>query len=127
VVVNGEGVQGLIAPLFQAGARSVLATQWEIGDQAAVRFIRTFYDHLAEGRAVGEALRLAKLDAIKANVPPHDWAAFMVIGDPLVSVPLQPPSWWRGPWLIAALVILTTAGALLYWLRMRSGRKEDAR
>ena len=47
VLVAGEGVQGLTAPLLQAGARSVVATRWRIADRAAVRMIQPFYDALA--------------------------------------------------------------------------------
>ncbi|MGH7536669.1 MAG: CHAT domain-containing protein [Gemmatimonadales bacterium] len=36
VVVDGEGVQGLTAPLLAAGARSVVATSWQVGDQLTV-------------------------------------------------------------------------------------------
>lgn len=124
-VVNGEGIQGLVAPLFQAGARSVVATQWEIGDRGAVRLIESLYRHLAEHRTVGDALRLAKLDAIRAKSPPHEWAAFMVVGDPLVRVPLRTPPWWHRSWLTPTLVL---AGALLlgvYWLRTRRGRRAE--
>jgi CHAT domain-containing protein len=59
VLIAGEGVQGLTAPLLQAGARSVVATRWRIGDQAAVRIIQPFYDALAAGLPVGDALRLS--------------------------------------------------------------------
>jgi CHAT domain-containing protein len=125
-VVNGEGVQGLVAPLFQAGARSVVATQWEIGDRGAVRFVELMYRHLAEHRTVGEALRRAKLDAIRAKAPPKEWAAFTVIGDPLVRVPLQAPSWWHRTWFRVALGLL---GALVvagvYLLRSRRGRSGE--
>ncbi len=65
VVVDGEGVQGLTAPLLQAGARSVVATSWRVGDRSTVRFVEDFYDELARGRPVVEALRSAKLAAMK--------------------------------------------------------------
>jgi CHAT domain-containing protein/tetratricopeptide (TPR) repeat protein len=126
VVVNGEGMQGLIAPLFQAGARSVVATRWEIGDRAAVKFVESLYRHLADRRTVGEALRLAKLDAIRDKAPPQEWAAFMIVGDPLVRVPLRAPSWWHHSWLLRSAVGLATGLGLLYWLRTRSGRRVEA-
>ena len=124
-VVNGEGVQGLVAPLFEAGARSVVATQWEIGDRAAVRFVESLYRHLAEHRTVGEALRRAKLDAIRAKAPTHDWAAFTVIGDPLVRVPLRAPSWWHRSWFRVALALLGTLAVGVYLLRTRRDRREE--
>jgi CHAT domain-containing protein len=117
VVVNGEGVQGLLAPLFQAGARSVVATEWEIGDRAALDFVKRLYRHLAESQGVGEALRLAKLEAIEARVPPREWAAFTVVGDPLVQVPLRPLPWWQQDKAYLAAAALAGGLALFYLLR----------
>jgi hypothetical protein len=92
VVVDGEGVQGLTAPLLQAGARAVVATRWRIGDESAVAFVDALYGALARGLPVGEALRAAKLDAIRRGAPPSVWGAFTVVGDPFVTVPLRAPS-----------------------------------
>ncbi len=38
VVMAGEGLQGLTAPLLRAGARAVLATSWQVRDRDASRF-----------------------------------------------------------------------------------------
>ncbi len=127
VVINGEGVQGLIAPLFRAGARSVVATQWEVGDREAVSLVQALYRHLAQKRPVGEALRLAKLDAIRAKRSPHEWAAFTLVGDPLVQVPLRAPAWWQLSRLLTGLVALSAGLVLFYLLRIRRARREEAR
>jgi CHAT domain-containing protein len=96
VVVDGEGVQGLTAPLLEAGARSVVATTWRVGDRAAARFVDRLYAGLARGSPVAEALRAARLAALRNGEPPAAWAAFTVVGDPFVTVPLgrfaRPPS-----------------------------------
>jgi CHAT domain-containing protein len=96
VLVGGEGVQGLTSPLLQAGARSVVATNWRISDERVVPFIERFYDGLARGLPIPDALRAAKQGAVKAGEPPQIWAAFLAIGDPLVTVPLRMPPrpWW---------------------------------
>jgi len=91
VIVQGEGVQGLTAPLLQAGSRSVVATQWEVGDRATVRLIDSFYRNLAGGAPVGDALHRAKLELLRRGSPPREWAAFVTVGDPLVQVPLHLP------------------------------------
>ncbi|HEY8256435.1 MAG TPA: CHAT domain-containing protein [Gemmatimonadales bacterium] len=91
VLVEGEGVQGLTAPLIQAGARSVVASQWRIADRGTIPFVRDFYEALAESLPVGDALRQAKLEALHRGVPPREWAAFTTVGDPLVSVRLREP------------------------------------
>jgi CHAT domain-containing protein len=92
VVVDGEGVQGLTAPLLAAGARSILATGWRVGDERTVFLVEAFYAELARGRTVGDALRTAKLAALARKAPASIWAAFTVFGDPFVTVPLRSPA-----------------------------------
>ena len=117
VVVGGEGIQGLVAPLISAGARSVVATMWPVGDRSTARFIEDFYRQLAEGKDVSEAIRQAKLAAIDRGAPVTEWAAFSVIGDPLVRVGLSTPgAQWQWPALVVALVL---AAALLFSVRRR--------
>jgi CHAT domain-containing protein len=89
VVVDGEGVQGLTAPLLEAGARSIVATTWRVGDESTVRLVERLYAELARGLPVAEALRAAKLEALRGGAAPAGWAAFTVVGDPLVTVRLR--------------------------------------
>jgi hypothetical protein len=89
VVVDGEGVQGLTAPLLEAGARSIVATTWRVGDERTISLVERFYRELSVGTSVGDALRAAKLAALEAGAPAADWAAFTLIGDPTVTVPLR--------------------------------------
>jgi hypothetical protein len=118
VLVEGEGVQGLTAPLIQAGARSVVASQWRIADRGTVPFIQAFYEALAGGLPVGDALREAKLAALHRGVAPREWAAFTTVGDPLVSVRLREP----GPeiWSAAMLVAALAVGAAAFVFARRS-------
>jgi CHAT domain-containing protein len=90
VVVDGEGMQGLTAPLLEAGARSVVATSWRVGDERIVPLVERFYAGLARGVPVVDALRTAKLEARRGGAPPAVWAAFTVVGDPLATVALRP-------------------------------------
>ncbi|HET8650745.1 MAG TPA: CHAT domain-containing protein, partial [Gemmatimonadales bacterium] len=113
-VVQGEGVEGLTAPLLAAGARSVLATKWRVSDDKTEEMVDDFYRALAGGQSVGSALRTAKLEAIHRGVPVSQWAAFTVIGDANTRVPLSEPHGSPMIWVIAAaggLVIL--GGAVL--------------
>ena len=89
VVVDGEGVQGLSAPLLQAGARSIVATEWTIGDRGTYRLIDAFYRELASGAPVSGALRNAKLRMIEEGRPAGEWAAFTLVGDPTVRLRLR--------------------------------------
>jgi CHAT domain-containing protein len=125
VLVTGEGVQGLTAPLLEAGARAVVATTWRIQDRTTVGFVRDFYNALARGAPVGDALRAAKLTAIRRGASPAEWAAFRAIGDPFVRIPLQePPSPSRWVWI--ALAGLGCIGAATYSMRHRTRRSRAA-
>jgi hypothetical protein len=110
VVVDGEGVQGLTAPLLEAGARSIVATAWRVSDRATAGFVERFYRQLAEGKPVVEALRDTRLASMRAGEPAKVWAAFSVVGDPMVTILLRTPasatSWWVfGSGLVVALVV----------------------
>jgi CHAT domain-containing protein/tetratricopeptide (TPR) repeat protein len=126
VTVAGEGVQGLTTPLVAAGARSVVATQWRVGDRSTVRLVEDLYDGLARGRPVAAALRDAKLAALRRGAPPGEWAGFTVVGDPLTTValvvPAQPSTAARVGAGAAALLVM---GAAAYGLVRRRGRKSD--
>jgi len=91
VVFTGEGVQGLAGPLLEAGARSVLATLWSVGDRDAARFVGAFYEAAGRGAMVGDALAQAKRAAIVRGDPPSVWAAFVLVGNPAVRPPLPRP------------------------------------
>lgn len=122
-VVQGEGIQGLTAPLLEAGARVVVATHWRIGDETPLGFVATFYRALASGLPVTDALRAAKLDAIRRGAPPSEWAAFTAVGDPLVTVPLQlPPAEGRARLAGALALLAALAAGVVLWIRAAAPR-----
>ena len=122
VIVQGEGVQGLTAPLLQAGARSVVATQWEVGDRSTVRLIESLYRNLAGGGPVGDALHRAKLEVLQRGAPPQEWAAFVTVGDPTVDIPLRAPA-RKWPAVLGALVL---AGSLVAAYVVLQRRRSEA-
>jgi CHAT domain-containing protein/tetratricopeptide (TPR) repeat protein len=127
VTVAGEGVQGLTTPLLAAGARAVVATQWRIGDRSTVRLVDDLYAGLARGEPVSDALREAKLAALKRGAPPGEWAGFTVVGDPLVRVALALPKPGENggapvPALAGAALV---AAGLAYWATTRRRRSSE--
>src|SRR5262249_31793231 len=96
-ILPGEGVQGLSQAFFQAGARTVVGSLWNVNDRRASELIAAFYRHLAAGERQAEALRSAKLDLLRESpgLAPQVWAPFVLIGDPFGTVPLKPAPWWR--------------------------------
>jgi hypothetical protein len=122
VIVQGEGLQGLTAPLLQAGARSVIATQWEVGDRSTVRLIELLYRNLAGGAQVGDALHRAKLEVLHRGAPPREWAAFVTVGDPTVEVPLRTPPRFGSRAVLAGSVLTGSLVAAYLLIRRRRAR-----
>jgi CHAT domain-containing protein/tetratricopeptide (TPR) repeat protein len=91
VFIRGEGIEGLTAPLLEAGARSVVATLWRVGDRTAAAFVERFYTAMARGLSSGDALAAAKRDEIARGTPPSVWAAFTLVGNPAAQIPLREP------------------------------------
>ena len=79
-----EGVMNLARAFLTAGARSVVASLWDVDDRSTATLMESFYAHLKAGLTVNEALRRAQLDFIKNygdKAKPNLWAGFEVIGD----------------------------------------------
>jgi hypothetical protein len=79
---KGEGVNGLSYAFFYAGARSLLLSLWSVNDRATADFMGSFYDYWLGGKPKSEALRLAKIQALRSkNGNPFYWAGFVLLGD----------------------------------------------
>lgn len=116
---RAEGTVSLPLAFLQAGARSVVATLWEVEDRTASAFMKTFYAEVARGESTLEALRAAKVSLIRSDDParrdPRAWAAFILVGDGEGSVRL-------GGSIVSLAVTLAAgaaAGAAL-WVRRRA-------
>jgi CHAT domain-containing protein len=87
--LGGEGLVGLTRAFQYAGARSVLASLWRIGDESTADLMTRFYRNLRAGQTKDVALRGAQLDLIRSartgttgdRSHPFHWAAFTLTGD----------------------------------------------
>jgi len=78
----GEGLLGLTRAFQFAGARSVLASLWEVGDESTTKLMVSFYRGLGAGLSKDEALRGAQVEMIGTPLrAPFHWAGFELIGD----------------------------------------------
>ena len=113
---RGEGLLSIARSFFHAGARSIVASLWNAGDQQAKILMVEFFRNLKQEKNKTDALRLAKiayLNEIEESFDAHPfyWAGFVGIGE---NDPIKPPkdfSIFYG-WLI----LLTIAG--IWSLRM---------
>jgi CHAT domain-containing protein/Tfp pilus assembly protein PilF len=91
--VSGEGLLGVSRALLYAGAASVVVSLWQVSDASSSDLMIRFYRHLAEGQEKAEALRLSKLELIRAGKShPYHWAAFTLVGQPGNAVTTGPPA-----------------------------------
>jgi hypothetical protein len=124
----------LTEPFLEAGATAVVATLWQIGDRTAAPFVERFYQALATGISVGDALHRAKREALDGGVPPSVWAAFTLTGDERARTALRPPplqaqraalqyvgKWGGGVALL--LVLFVPAYFVSRTIRRRSGER----
>ena len=81
--IKSEGVVGIARAFLAAGARSVLASLWAISDQATLEFMKSFYQHLGDGKTASVALHQAMkyLRESEQFCAVKYWAPFVLIGD----------------------------------------------
>ncbi len=107
---QGEGVLGVAAAFFAAGAHSLVASIWEVDDRTTADLMERFYTHLATGESVAAALRSAQLSIRDERPHPFYWAGFVAIGDADVTVRLERrPAGHRVVWLFGALIVVSIA------------------
>ena len=82
-VFKGEGVVGIARAFLAAGARSVLVTLWTIDDEATMVFMKSFYQHLKEGKTASAAIHqsMKSLRESEEFSARWYWAPFQLIGD----------------------------------------------
>jgi len=82
---GGESLSGLAGAFFHAGARSVLASHWEVPSAQTVQLMTGLFSRLGPelSGGVAEALRQSQLAlaARPETAHPFFWAAFTLIGD----------------------------------------------
>ena len=79
---RGEGIISLARAFTYAGAKSIVTTLWQIGDEKSKILMTDFYKYLRKGQSKEAALSNAKRDFIKkTNSDPFYWAGFIGLGD----------------------------------------------
>ncbi len=87
-----EGILGMTKAFFEAGAKSVVVSLWDVNDKYTSKFMGLFYKRLSEGYDKSKALRMAKIDFINEYSPnPYFWGAFVLSGN-ISKVSLSSPT-----------------------------------
>lgn len=116
-IEDGRALASLTGSLLAAGSSAVVATLWDVGDEATAAFMEQFYYQLHRGLDAEQALRRAKL-RLRADPgwnQPGLWAAYVLVGRGTVVVNgAEPPIW---VWVLATGAL---AAAIALWrLRRR--------
>ncbi len=78
----GEGVIGLTWAFLNAGAPTVVVSQWQVREDSTAALMKAFYRHLKTPTPGAEALRQAAMSVMKDARYRHPfyWAGFVLIG-----------------------------------------------
>ncbi len=77
--LSGEGLVGFAWAFFQAGARNVVTSLWDVSDRSTADLMDKFYGNIAAGEPYSEALREAKLAMLRGPYrKPYNWGAFQL-------------------------------------------------
>lgn len=99
-VSDGDELVGMTRAWLYAGSPSVVASQWNVSDEASWRLMVSFYRHWTkEGQSKARALQSAQLKVLKQRRGPRGkegdfgawdpacspaiWAPFILVGNPL--------------------------------------------
>ena len=82
---GGDALSGLAEAFFYAGARTLVASHWQVPSLATVRLMTGMFDRAGPRlqNGIAESLRQSQLSLASdpATAHPFYWAAFTVIGD----------------------------------------------
>lgn len=94
--VRGEGLASLAGAFQVAGARSVVATFWQVDDLLMRQLMLDFYEKLAAGESKPAALAAAQGQVLARH--PFFWASLACFGDgsPLADFGSDSPIWRSG-------------------------------
>jgi len=77
-LAGGQDIIGLQRGFFYSGSSAVIASLWEVSDQATAALVHAFYVAYLGGASPEQALRTAQI-ATRATFPhPNLWAAFQI-------------------------------------------------
>src|ERR1700730_2298924 len=77
-----ETMEKLASNLLAAGAGAVLALRWPLNTLRTREFAVLFYQEVADGFSLGEAMRRARSSMVQHRPEDTSWMSFVLYGDP---------------------------------------------
>ena len=77
-----EAMEKLASSLLSAGASAVLAMRWPLHTQRTREFAVLFYQEIADGVTLGEAMRRARYSMAQHHPEDTSWMSFVLYGEP---------------------------------------------
>ena len=77
--------------LIVAGAGAVVAMRWPISAQCSREFTTLFYQELADGISLGEAMKRTRSLMAQRHTEDYAWMSYVLYGDPTVALVLSSP------------------------------------
>jgi CHAT domain-containing protein len=119
--VRGEGLIGLTRGFMYAGASSVVASLWNVDDEATAELMKRFYKNMLEdGMTPATALREAQNSFRHDPIwsAPYYWAGFTLQGDNRQVV--APNRSYRNYVIASASALLVLLGIVVWYFRRRA-------
>ncbi|WP_245896889.1 CHAT domain-containing protein [Kordia periserrulae] len=121
---KGEGVMSLARGFFNAGAKSVVSSLWDINEKASTEIIQEFYKNMVAGDTKSEALQKAKIAYIQnhkntSEASPYYWSALTLTGDE-TPIEISQNSYWY--YLLGGIVL----SGMIVFIRFKRRDKKSA-
>ena len=91
-VLPAHEMELLAGNLLTAGAGAVVVMRWPINMQRAREFAALFYQELADGTPLGEAMRRARSTMAQRRPDEISWISYVLYGDPTISLVTSAPA-----------------------------------
>ncbi|HET8846997.1 MAG TPA: AAA family ATPase [Ktedonobacteraceae bacterium] len=85
-MLKPDETETLAASLLSSGAGAVIAMRWPIDVQRAREFVVLLYQEIADGVALGEAMRRTRVTMAQRRLDDVSWSAYTLYGDPTVPL-----------------------------------------
>ena len=85
-------MEQLVGSLMTAGAGAVIVMRWPVNMQRSREFATLFYQELADGMSLGEAMYRTRSAMAQRRPEEASWISYVLYGDPTISLVTSSPA-----------------------------------